>query len=126
MITGLSVAICEVTDMDRAVAFYEGVLGGKVGHKSPYWTDVELGGIRLGLHPDFKTLEAKGGWVLCFKVDDLNGFAARLRGAGAWTADGYHDTPSGTLLDFKDPDGNLLQAMQVGVKAKDLAATAVS
>ena len=122
MIKTLSVAICEVSDMDRAVAFYEGVLDGKVGHKSPYWTDVQLGGIRLGLHPAFgkSTAGGGGGWVLCFEVEDLNEFAAAVRAAGVWTSDDYHDTPTGTLMDFKDPDGNLMQAMQVGVKAKDL------
>lgn len=122
MIKTLSVAICEISDMDRAVAFYEGTLGGVVGHKSPYWTDVQLGGIRLGLHPSMGKTETSGsGWILCFEVEDLNAFAKKVRHSGVWTSDSYHDTPTGTLMDFKDPDGNLMQAMQVGVKAKELS-----
>lgn len=115
--------ICQVSDMDRAVAFYRDVLGLTPGYTTPHWSDFKMGETRIGLHPSFdgSPVEPNGkGWVLGVATQDIRALRASLESAGVHVAKGYHDTPSGAVMDFRDPDGNALQAIQVGAKAKDL------
>ena len=117
MLKGLHTLICEVSDMDRAVAFYGGVLGLPVTFTSPYWTSVSLGSARLGLHPPMGAgTKDGGGWIVGVEVEDIAALRTHLNSNGHKTGE-YHDTPGGVVMDFTDPDGNRLQAMQVGAKA---------
>ena len=122
MVKNIGVALCQVWDMDRAVAFYRDVLGMAPGVVSPYWSDLTLGGFKVGLHPPFKDgpTEVGRGWILGIEVEDLRGLRAALEGAGT-KCGAYHDVPGGCVLDFTDPDGNPIQAMQVGISSNDLA-----
>jgi predicted enzyme related to lactoylglutathione lyase len=120
MVKGLNTVICQVGDMDVAVAFYRDILGLTPGVVSPYWTDFDLGGARLGLHPAFRPSEGAGGWVIGLEVDDIVALRETLASGGFETTAEYHDTPSGVVLDFTDPFGNALQAIQFGLKASDL------
>lgn len=123
MVTGLHTLICETTDMERSVAFYRDVLGLKPGTISPWWSDFDLGGARLGLHPPFRegSVQRGGGWVVGVQVGDIAAFRQALADGGYPTMHEYHETPSGVVLDFADPDGNPLQAIQVGSKRSDFA-----
>jgi predicted enzyme related to lactoylglutathione lyase len=115
--------ICQVADMDRAVGFYRDVLGLAAGYVSPYWSEFKMGETKIGLHPLFEgsTSDAGGkGWILGVQAEDLKTLREKLNGAGVWVKEGYHDVPGGVIMDFRDPDGNALQAIQVGAKAKDL------
>lgn len=109
--------------MNRSVRFYRDILGLTPGIESPYWTDFLCGGIRIGLHPPFggSAPAVSGGWILGLEVDDLPGLRRALADAGYPTNAEYHDTPSGCVLDFCDPDGNPIQAIQVGTKPSDFA-----
>lgn len=126
MVTSVSTLLCQVSDMDRAVAFYRDVLGLKPGYTSPHWSDFKIGDIKIGLHPPFDGSSApysvrNKGWKIGLEVSDLAEFREKLKVAGVWTAAEYHDIPGGVILDFEDPDGNAMQAMQFGASAKDLA-----
>jgi predicted enzyme related to lactoylglutathione lyase len=114
--------ICQVADMDRAAAFYRDQLGLTPGVSSPYWSDFTVGDVRIGLHPPFAAgpREVGRGWILGIEADDLKALRAKLESAGTACAE-YHDVPGGCVMDFSDPDGNPIQAMQSGVTAKDLA-----
>lgn len=120
MIQGLDTLLVGVRDMDAMTAFYRDVLGLTVKYGSPYFTGLDMNGIQIGLHAGAEGA-AQNGWKPCFVVDDLRGFRARLLGAGAPVEVGYHDTPRGALLDFRDIEGNPWQALQLGVTAADLA-----
>lgn len=125
MVTGLATTWCPVSDMDRAVAFYRDVLGLTPKVTSPYWSDFQLGEARIGLHParDLPSPTGPiGGWRLGLATDDLRGLRERLEAAGATITEDYHETPSGVVLTFTDPDGNPIQAMQPGSKRKDFEA----
>lgn len=116
--------ICQVADMDRAVTFYRDVLGLDPGYTSPHWSEFKMGETRIGLHPSFdgSPVEPDGrGWVLGVATPDIRELRTKLVATGVKVAEGYHDTPSGAVMDFRDPDGNALQAIQLGAKAKDLA-----
>ncbi|HVT11141.1 MAG TPA: VOC family protein [Fimbriimonadaceae bacterium] len=122
MVKNVNTILCEVADMNRAVAFYRDLLGLTPGVSSPFWSDFSVGGMRIGLHPPFQggMKEPSGGWILGIEVDDLKALRAILEVAGTKCED-YHDIPGGSVMDFHDLDGNPIQAMQTGVTAKDLA-----
>ncbi len=110
--------------MDRSVAFFRDVLKLESGYTSPYWSDFKLGTIRLGIHLVFDGNEAPA--VIPFKnaiigieTDDLANLRKILVLAGDHIRGEYHQTPSGVILDFIDPEGNNFQAIQVGSKLKD-------
>ena len=117
----LAYAIKYVADMDRAVAFYRDQLEMTPGMTTQWWSTFPLGDVQIGLHPPFERgpIEVGRGWILGIEVDDLAALRGRLEGLGIACAD-YHDTPAGCVMDFADPDGNPVQAMQVGAKAASL------
>ena len=107
--------------MERSMEFYRDVLGLTAEYHSPHWSSLQAGATRVGLHPPFERGEEVrgGGWILGLEVADIKAFRDRLEAAGVLVTD-YHDTPSGAIFDFSDPDGNRLQAIQPGVMRKDL------
>ncbi|MBL8087182.1 MAG: VOC family protein [Chthonomonas sp.] len=116
MVRSLHTIVIEVDDMAAATTFYRDVLGLKTQIESPYWTSLDCFGTTLGLHPPFVPGETpRGGVVLCLAVADLVAAQAALRAVGAWCADAFHGTPSGAVLDIKDPSGNPLQLIQLGL-----------
>lgn len=110
-----------VSDMDRATAFYSAVLMREPSYSSEYWTSFDLGNAVLGLHgpSDPEAQAPSGGWVVCVATDDVRGFMERAGAAGAKVEDGFHQTPRGVVASFCDPDGNRLQAMQLGARVSD-------
>jgi predicted enzyme related to lactoylglutathione lyase len=124
-VSALMIVWCQASDMDRSVAFYRDVLGLSLEFSSPHWSQFRIGSMRLGLHPSLsgKTPphgEYGSGWFVGLEVDDLKALRGRLEAVGAPVHGDYHEVPGGTVLDFADPDGNVIEAMQIGVKAADL------
>lgn len=120
MITGVQDVYYNVSDMGRALAFYRDVLGLAVTDDDPYFTALTAGGMRLGLHwtgggavPEIPH-DAHGphaGGTLTFRVADAGAAAKRLREHGVEVLS--HTSQSwGTIVVFKDPDGNILKLMQ--------------
>ncbi|HMS54024.1 MAG TPA: VOC family protein [Fimbriimonadaceae bacterium] len=116
---------CQTSDMDRSVAFYRDTLGMKTKSVSAWWTEFDLGNGTLALHPGLNGNpqpygKVGSGWYMGIQVDDVKALKATLLGQGFVIADDFHDVPSGVVLTFADPDGNPIQAIQLGVKAADL------
>lgn len=122
MINGLDTLMVGVKDMAAMTAFYRDVLGLTVKVEAPpYWTSLDMNGIQIGLHGGASENPPHAGWLPSFTVSDLKAFRAHLEANGAAVEADYHETPRGTLINFRDPEGNSWQAMQIGVKAADLA-----
>ena len=121
MVKKVNTILCQVSDMDRAVAFYRDQLGLTPGITTQWWSSFSVGGVQIGLHPPFEgdNREAGKGWILGLEVEDLRLLRAKLEAEGTKCAD-YHDIPGGCVMDFADRDGNAIQAMQTGISAKDL------
>ncbi|MEZ6188066.1 MAG: VOC family protein [Planctomycetota bacterium] len=120
MITGVQDVYYNVSDMERARAFYTGLLGFRELDTSPYWTSLELGGLRVGLHwsegepvPPVPrdSHGAHAGATLTLRSDDPAADRARLEAAGAVIL-GEDAAPWGHLVVFEDPDGNVLKLMR--------------
>jgi predicted enzyme related to lactoylglutathione lyase len=127
VVQSVTTVICQTSDMDRSVAFYRDVLGLTPGHVSPHWSDFVVGSVRIGIHPPFESASPpysvpKKGWVLGLKVSDVAAVRERAIAAGLKVADDYHEIPGGVLIDLEDPDGHPIQAIQTGIKIKELAA----
>ncbi|HTQ11224.1 MAG TPA: VOC family protein [Fimbriimonadaceae bacterium] len=122
MVTNIAMALCQVSDMNRAVGFYRDALGMTPGIQSPYWSELTLGDFKIGLHPPFKEgpTEVGRGWILGIAADDLRALRATVESAGG-KCGGYHDVPGGCVLDFSDPDQNPIQAFQPGVTSQQLS-----
>ncbi len=121
MITGVRDVYYNVQDMARAVAFYRDVLGVRVVEGDEWWTSLDVGGVRVGLHgtggdPVPRVARdahgAHAGATLTLAVADIRAAAEGLRAAGAKLLGEIEDAPWGSLVAFEDPDGNVLKLMQ--------------
>jgi catechol 2,3-dioxygenase-like lactoylglutathione lyase family enzyme len=111
------VAFVATTDLDRAHAFYGGVLGLSRTEASPFANAYDGGGGSLRVTRVEHLVPAKH-TVLGWRVEALGGTLARLARAGIRTrrfagldqdADGVWTAPGGARIAwFEDPDGNLL------------------
>ena len=103
-----------VSDMARSVAFYRDILGLKLAYESPDWSNFQVGGVMLGLHPENPHLpvNAAGGISFGFYVKSLDDVLAKLAGLGV--------TPTQTTLEdfgrlaiIPDPDGYGIQLCEM-------------
>jgi catechol 2,3-dioxygenase-like lactoylglutathione lyase family enzyme len=108
-------------DKTRAQAFYTDVLGLKLKGESHGAAVYDVGGGELRLSPVPST-EPSAHTVLGFSVEDLDAVAEGLaeRGVIAERFSGFQHDPRGVwrapdgakVIWFRDPDGNLLSAVQ--------------
>ena len=115
----------QVEDMDASIRFYVDLLGGSITFQSPDWTSLSLGGTQIGLHLAYSNHRPLGnlnqGWTLGVLVEDLITFRKKLIDNNVAVAEGFDETPGGVLFSFQDPDGNPIQARQVGTTLAGLA-----
>jgi predicted enzyme related to lactoylglutathione lyase len=109
MITEISFTGTPVTDMKRARAFYEGVLGLKPTMESAggMWVEYTVGGGTLGIgcYGDVWKPSSEG-TCIAFEADDLDAEVARLKSRGVTFAMEPMDTPVCRFAIICDPDGN--------------------
>lgn len=111
--------------MNRSVAFYRDVVGLKLEFTSPYWSQFDINGVKIGLHPKLEGFtEPLGiygrGWFLGLETEDIKALRSDLESKGASLHGDYHDVPGGVVLDFADPDGNVIEAYQTGITTREL------
>ena len=120
-ITGVNDVYYSVEDMKRAVAFYRDVLGLRVIDENPYWTSLDLGGVRVGLHwTEGKKLPyiarddhgPHAGACLTLRVEDIHSTVEQLRRRGVRFLGDVTDAPWGSLATFEDSEGNVLKMME--------------
>ena len=126
MLKDLNMLMVYVREMPRSVAFYRDVLGFKLQHESPGFSQFDLGGgVNLGLHGmrsggPVSEPSGQAGWVPSFSVEDVRAAKERVSGsAGRLTGD-FHDIPGGVIIEIADPDGNPISVMQAGITCADL------
>jgi predicted enzyme related to lactoylglutathione lyase len=100
-------------DMDRAVAFYETLLGLSVSRRAGNeWAEFRAEGIHLALHGTEEASTPPSGTVV-FRVEDLDEARWALQQRGI-EFDGHESEVPGVarFATFHDPDGNLLQLIE--------------
>ena len=109
MITDLAFTGTPVTDMQRARAFYEGLLGLKPTLESAggAWVEYDLAAGTFGIGcygEDWKP--SPDGSAVAFEVDDLDAEVARLKAKGVPVNMEVMDTPMCRFAIISDPDNN--------------------
>ena len=100
-----------VDDMQRALKFYGVTLGLSVGKTTDDWSEVDAGGLTIGLNAREGTAaHADGGAVITFTPDgSIDDEVSRLQAAGVNFTGEISDHPWGRIAPFKDTEGNDLQ-----------------
>ena len=110
-ITEIAFSAYAVTDIARAQAFYEGVLGlkktqdhatGGGGH----WIEYEIGTGTLGIGQAEGWKPSADGCTVALEVENFDEAVAALKAAGTPFKMGPFDTPVCHMLMVADPDGN--------------------
>ena len=108
-------------DVDRARQFYESVFGWRFeAWGPPGFYQVHTGtkddpGIEGALHVRHEPLEGRGmrGFTCTVAVDDVGATRdAVVAHGGAVHVDGYEIPGVGTMIEFTDPEGNVVAAMR--------------
>lgn len=102
------------SDLERAVDFYERVLGlPKKYHFSTY-AGFDCGGVEIGLSPGVPAGEQEGVPCVDLLVRDVDETYRTLYERGVRFLKEPHDTLWGSRIAlFADPDGNVLQLVQI-------------
>lgn len=112
-VTEIAFSCYPVTDMARACAFYEGVLGlmktmdhdmGESGHWVEY--DIGPGTLGLGKYEGFKP--TSDGCTVGLEVEDFDAALKSIQDAGVPITMGPMETPVCHMLFIADPEGNPL------------------
>jgi CreA protein len=104
-----------VSDMDRAVTFYEEVLGLRLRRRDgSNWAEFEAGPARFALHGAIEGRPLRpGGATAVFRVADLDAARASLESRGAGFEDHVGEVEGlARFASFRDPDGNAIQIIE--------------
>jgi CreA protein len=104
-----------VTDMDRAVKFYQDVLGLRLTRRDgSNWAEFDAGPIRLALHGAVEGRPMQpGGATAVFGVGDLDSARTELEGRGARFDEHVGEVEGfARFASFRDPDGNAVQIIE--------------
>jgi len=110
MASGVATVWLPVRDMDRAVSFYSDTLGLTVKDRDGDWSEIDAGGLTIGLNAREEATGNGGGAVITFQPDSsIDEEVERLTRAGVHFTGGISDHPWGRVAPFKDSEGNDLQ-----------------
>lgn len=111
MAHGVATVWVPVSDMKRAVAFYRDTLGLTVTSEDDDWSELDAGGLMIGLNGREDTHgSSSGGAVITFQPDgSIESELDDLRSRGADIQGEISDHEWGRILPFKDSEGNDLQ-----------------
>ncbi len=104
-----------VSDLKKAVEFYEKTLGLNKKYEYSSYAGFQCGGVEIGLRPGRKEKgRIEDAPSIEFLVDDVDAVYRELKGKGVNFVKEPHDEPwGGREAGFLDLDGNLLEIMQV-------------
>lgn len=109
MLQGLRTVVYQVTDLDRAKAWYTEMLGQPPYFDEPFYVGFNIGGYELGLHPGATGETPKAvGSVTYWGVVDADAAHARLLALGATPHEPIQNVGEGIRLGAViDPFGNV-------------------
>ena len=115
LFTGVDVVFYQVCSMERAIDFYSGVLGLEVIRREGNdWTELRAGDSVLALSGELATRPHQGGATVILSTLDIQE-VHRLLGKHGVQRGRIEDMGGAKTLQFFDPDGNELVALQAPV-----------
>ena len=109
---GIDTVFYQVCDMDRSVGFYGDVLGLKLLRREGRdWAEFETGDQVLSLSGELATKPHQGGATVVLRASDLTAVESRLASNDVQRGP-IEDMGAAKMLQFFDPDGNELVALQ--------------
>jgi catechol 2,3-dioxygenase-like lactoylglutathione lyase family enzyme len=114
IVNALDLVFYWVSDMERAVDFYRGVLGlSLVQRDGDSWVEFDVAGRRLALHSAGEGQPVQpGGATAVFSVDDLDEAEALLADRGVTAVHEGDVEGFARFASFLDPDGNTFQLIE--------------
>jgi catechol 2,3-dioxygenase-like lactoylglutathione lyase family enzyme len=112
LLQGIDTVYYRICNMEKAIAFYQGILGLALKNRAGNdWAEFDVGGNELALDGELATRPHGGGATVVFRTDDVDGLEAHLAANDVVRRE-VEDLGGARLLEFYDPDGNKLVAMQ--------------
>ena len=112
LFSGVDVVFYQVCSMDKAVAFYSGVLGLEVLRREGNdWTELQAGDTVIALSGELATRPHQGGATVILRTGDVEA-VDRLLGENDVQRGRIEDMGGARMLQFFDPDGNEIVAIQ--------------
>lgn len=112
LLQGIDTVYYRICSMDKAIAFYEGVLGLTLKNRAGNdWAEFDVGGYDLALEGELATRPHGGGAAVIFATGDIDALETQLAANNVVRRE-IEDLGGAKLLEFFDPDGNKLLAMQ--------------
>ena len=105
-----------VFDLDRAVKFYQKVLGIKPLFHRKDWAEFKLEGQRFALQKVKSLSTEHTGAILYFMAQPIAENIERLKDMGAKSLGSMEIHSYGKLAQFKDPEGNIFGLYEPSVK----------
>lgn len=111
--TKLNVVFYWVSDVDASLAFYE-EFGLTAGSRFGDWQELEIGGTcRFAIHGGRPETVGAPNAQVSLEVDSLDEAMASLSASGHEPIEGITDTGYTRFTSYADPDGNVLQVIEV-------------
>jgi predicted enzyme related to lactoylglutathione lyase len=100
-----------VKDMDKAVSFYQDVLGLNIKFRDgDRWTQFDVNGVAVALaDPSEGTVPPGGGGTVVLEVDDLLEMRTKMTESGVQVNDIVSMGDHGSYFTATDPAGNIVQ-----------------
>lgn len=112
LFSGVDVVFYQVCSMDTAVEFYSGVLGLEVLRREGNdWTELRAGDTVIALSGELATRPHQGGATVILRTDDIDAVHRHL-GENDVQRGRVEDMGDARMLQFFDPDGNEIVALQ--------------
>lgn len=120
VITGVQDIYYNVQEMSRAVQFYTQILGMKLIDSNEWWTSLEIGGVRIGLHATGgdpvpaipkDSHGSLNGATLTLRSNDIKSDYEKLKELNVRIL-GFQKEHWGTMIVLEDTEGNILKIMQ--------------
>lgn len=109
---GIDTVFYQVCSMDRAIAFYSDLLGFPVLRREGNdWAELDAGGQTLALSGELATRPHSGGATVVLAASDLAAVESALAAADVQRGP-IEDMGGALMIQFFDPDGNELVALQ--------------
>ena len=109
---GIKTVLHPVSDLAKAKAVYNALLGMEPTSDAPYYVGYEAAGQQIGLVPG-GAQQGMSSPVAYWHVSDIQAKLAEVTAAGATLKEAPHDVGGGRqVASFTDPDGNVLGLIQ--------------